>query len=203
MRTSDNGKNFIKSFEGYREFPYKATPTERDFTVGWGHYGADVDGCRNYSKAECEALFDSDIAKFENAVNSTIGKYLYTQNQFDAMVSFAFNCGAANLQRLWNGRSIADIPDAILLYNKAGGKVLAGLTRRRAAERELFLSDAPAMMPEYGDQVASWLDSVAVAVIDGKYGNGDARKAALGEWFYKEIQTRVNALVDSILYEEV
>ena len=60
-------------------------------------------------------------------------------NQRDALISFAYNCGAGSLRTLCKGRTAAQIAEAILLYNKAGGKVLAGLTKRRKAERELFL----------------------------------------------------------------
>ena len=62
-----------------------------------------------------------------------------SQNQFDALVSFSYNCGAGNLKKLVTGRTLPEIADAMLLYNKAGGKVYDGLTRRRKAERELFM----------------------------------------------------------------
>lgn len=78
-----------------------------------------------------------DLTKSEMYVEKTGLKL--NQNQFDALVSFTYNCGPGNLLKLVAGRTILQIGDAILKYNKAGGKVLKGLTRRREAERALFL----------------------------------------------------------------
>ena len=62
------------------------------------------------------------------------------QNQFDALVSFAFNCGAGNLKTLCHNRKLSVVAEKILLYNKADGKVLTGLVRRRKDEQALFLT---------------------------------------------------------------
>ena len=81
-----------------------------------------------------------DLAKYEKAVLNYDAIYHFNQNQFDALVSFTYNCGVGNLKNLTqNGkRTLAQISGKILLYNKAGGVVLRGLQRRRAAEKELF-----------------------------------------------------------------
>ncbi|MCD8050595.1 MAG: peptidoglycan-binding protein, partial [Clostridiales bacterium] len=63
------------------------------------------------------------------------------ENQLSALTSFAYNCGQDSLKTLCAGRTIAEIGEALLLYNKAGGKVLSGLTSRRKAERELYLTE--------------------------------------------------------------
>ena len=137
MKTSDAGINLIKSFEGLRLKAYKPVSTEKYYTIGYGHYGADVKPDMVISSEYAEALLRLDLDKFERAVNSY--ERNWNQNQFDALVSFAFNCGVANLKRLVTNRTNAQIAQKIVLYNKAGGKVLKGLVRRRAAEQELFM----------------------------------------------------------------
>lgn len=92
------------------------------------------------TEAKATELLKQDMEKFENAVNNCRAlTFKPNENQFSALVSFAFNCGAGNLKILVQGRSAAVVAEKMLLYNKANGKVLAGLTRRRKAERELFL----------------------------------------------------------------
>ena len=139
MKTGNAGYNLIIKYEGCRLTAYKPVPTEKFYTIGYGHYGADVKAGMTITKAEALKLLTNDIKKFENSVNN-LGLTL-TQNQFDALVSFAFNCGSANLNTLVRNRSLKEIADAMLKYNKAGGKVLRGLERRRKEERELFLKD--------------------------------------------------------------
>lgn len=137
MKTSQEGVNFIKQFEGVRLKAYKAIPTEKYFTIGYGHYGADVKQDMVITHAEAEAYLRIDLQRFEKAVNA-LGLPL-NQNQFNALVSFTYNCGAGNLKKLTANRTLPQIADAMLSFNHAGGKELAGLTRRRKAERELFL----------------------------------------------------------------
>ena len=138
MKTSQRGIDLIKQFEGCRLTAYKPVPTEKYWTIGYGHYGADVRIGMKISQMEAEAMLKVDLIRFETAVTST-GLTL-NQNQFDALVSFAYNCGAGNLKKLCEGRTLSQIADKMLAYNKGGGKVLAGLTRRRNAERALFLT---------------------------------------------------------------
>jgi len=138
MKTGAAGLNLIKTFEGCRLKAYKCVSTEKYHTIGYGHYGADVAANMTITQEQAETYLKSDLAKFEGYVNST-GMQL-DQNQFDALVSFTYNCGQGNLKKLIQNRTAAQIADALLLYNKSGGKVLAGLTRRRTAEKELFLS---------------------------------------------------------------
>jgi GH24 family phage-related lysozyme (muramidase) len=137
MKTGEAGINLIKSFEGLRLTAYKPVSTEKYYTIGYGHYGADVKQGMTITKDYADALLRLDLDKCERAVNSY--ERNWNQNQFDALVSFTFNCGVANLKRLVANRNNAQIAKAITLYNKAGGKVLKGLVRRREAEKELFL----------------------------------------------------------------
>ncbi|MFD2442947.1 glycoside hydrolase family protein [Bacillus sp. CGMCC 1.16607] len=136
MNLSSAGKNLIKRFEGCRLTAYKAVPTELHWTIGWGHYGPEIRKGQTITQAEADALFDKDVQRYVDAVNR-IG-FNFNQNQFDALVSFCYNCGPGNLLKLCLGKSITKISNDILLYNKSGGKVLAGLVKRRTAERELF-----------------------------------------------------------------
>lgn len=138
MKTSQIGINLIKQFEGCRLQAYKPVPTEKYYTIGYGHYGPDVAPGQIITQAQAEAFLLYDLARFEKAVNNTGIKL--NQNQFDALVSFTYNCGEGNLHKLIAGRTLPQIADTLLSYNKGGGKVLKGLTRRREAERTLFLT---------------------------------------------------------------
>lgn len=137
MKISKKGLELIKSFESCQLTAYKAVPTEKYYTIGWGHNGPDVKPGMVISNAQADAYLAVDIARFEKAVNDT-GLQL-NQNQFDSLTSFVYNCGVKNLKNLINNRTLPQIADAMLLYNKSGGKVLNGLVRRRNAERALFL----------------------------------------------------------------
>lgn len=145
MNTSKAGIALIKRYEGCRLQAYKPIPAERYYTIGYGHYGPDVAPNMVISQAEAEAILVNDLKKYEQAVNST-GLTL-NQSQFDALVSFAYNCGVGNLKKLVANRTPEQIADAMLLYNKGSGKVLPGLTKRRQEERALFLSSNPTGNP--------------------------------------------------------
>jgi len=135
MKISSKGINLVKQFEGCRLTAYRCPAGV--WTIGYGH----TDGVRQGQKisaAQAECFLRADMEKYEKKVDR-YNKYGWNQNEFDALVSFAFNVGSID-QLTGNGtRSRAVIADKMLLYNKGGGKVLAGLTRRRQAERALFL----------------------------------------------------------------
>lgn len=139
MKTSQNGIDLIKKYEGCRLTAYKAVSTEKYYTIGYGHYGSDVTKGMTITKAKAEELLKSDLAKFEKAVAGYNLNWI-NQNRFDALVSFAYNCGTGNLKSLLASgtRTAEQVSAKITAYNKAGGKVLAGLTKRRKAEKELF-----------------------------------------------------------------
>ena len=138
MKVSQEGINLIKQFEGVRLVAYKAVPTEKYYTIGYGHYGSDVSANMTITESQAEAFLRADLVKFEQKVNKYMPHYNFTQNEYDAMVSFAFNVG--NIDQLTaNGtRTMQQIADKITAYNKAGGKVLQGLVKRRQAEKDLF-----------------------------------------------------------------
>jgi lysozyme len=140
MRTSQNGVDLIKHFEGVRLDAYQCSAGV--WTIGYGHTRGVKPGAR-ITEHDAERMLESDIESFERGVLRHV-KVTLTQSQFDALVSFSFNVGlgalvhSALLRRL-NAGDIIGAADQFLRWNKAAGKVLAGLVRRRAAERALFL----------------------------------------------------------------
>lgn len=141
MKTSEKGVALIKKFEGCRLQAYKPVATEKYWTIGYGHYGPDVAPNAVISQMQADAYLRLDLEKFEKKVEQYNAKYLWTQNEFDALVSFAYNIGNINGLTANGTRSKQQIADKIPAYNKAGGKVLAGLTKRRTAEKEMFIGE--------------------------------------------------------------
>lgn len=137
MKTSSKGVSLIKSFEGCRLNAYKCPAGI--WTIGYGHTAGVKEGDK-ITQEEAEDLLRNDLIKYEKYVLKYDDIYKFNQNQFDALVSFTYNCGAGNLKNLTkNGtRTIAQISTKMLLYNKSGGVTLKGLQRRRNAEKELF-----------------------------------------------------------------
>ncbi len=141
------GLALIKQYEGCRLAAYRCAAGV--WTIGYGHT-AGVHSGMTITQAQADAYLQQDIAKFEGYVNNPAYVPItanLNQNQFDALVSFAFNLGAGNLRKLCKGRTAAQIPQAITQYCKANGKVLAGLRRRRAAEQALFNKPVSAATP--------------------------------------------------------
>ena len=138
MKTSQRGINLIKQFEGVRLTAYKCPAGV--YTIGYGHTRGVKRGMR-ITEEEASAYLTADLLNSEKAVERYDSVYHWNQNKYDALVSFTFNCGAANLRSLLrNGRrNRSHIAETLPLYRKAGGKVLKGLERRRAAEKALFL----------------------------------------------------------------
>ena len=137
MRTSQKGIDLIKKFEGCRLDAYKCPAGV--WTIGYGHTAGVACG-QKISPAQAEAYLRADLEKYEKKVEKYESRYRWTQNEFDAMVSFAYNLGSIDKLTANGTRAKDVIAEKILLYNKAGGKVLAGLTKRRQEEREMFLA---------------------------------------------------------------
>lgn len=187
---SVNGLNLIKSFEGCKLTAYKCLPEEKYYTIGYGHYGSDVTAGMKITKEQAEELLLQDCKKAIKKVNSFMGKYNFNQNQFDALVSFAFNVGSISQLTASGTRTLEQISSKITAYNKSGGRVIAGLVKRRAKEKELF--DTPT-----STAVKKSNEKIAKEVVAGKWGNGIARKTALTKagYDYKLIQSLVNKLL--------
>jgi lysozyme len=137
MKTNQAGIDLIASFEGLRLKAYPDPGTGGDpWTIGYGHT-KDVNKGDTCTQAQAEEWLREDLSDAEDAVNG-LGIEM-TENQFSALVSFTFNCGAGNLRKLMN-QGIKAVPQRILKWDKAAGKVMLGLIRRRRAEQQLFLS---------------------------------------------------------------
>lgn len=163
-KISQTGLQLIKNFEGCRLTAYKPVATERHWTIGWGHYGPDVKQGMTITQAQADAMLEKDMPKYEAYVNDP--SYVpitaqLNQNQFDALVSFCYNCGPGNLRTLCKSRTVTQIAQSITKYNKAGGNVLTGLVRRREAELKLFNTDC---REDDGDMA---MDKAKV-IVDGK-----------------------------------
>ena len=136
MKTSSAGIELIKSFEGCHLTAYLCPALV--WTIGYGHTAGVSEGMK-ITQTQADAFLKADLEKYEKYVTNT--GLVLNQNQFDALVSFTYNCGNGNLKKLIKNRSLGEIAEAILLYNKSNGTVLAGLVRRRQAERALFLKE--------------------------------------------------------------
>ena len=151
MQTRQAGVDLIKRFEGCRLTAYKPVAAEQYYTIVYGHYGADVKKGQTITQAQAEKLLKTDLVRYENYVKQYV-KFGVNQNQFDALVSFCYNCGVRSLQTLVRNRQPATVAEKMLLYNKdASGKVLTGLTRRQQTERKLFLT--PVQKQEVDDEM--------------------------------------------------
>lgn len=144
MNISENGLKLVKEFEGCSLHSYRCPAGV--WTIGYGHTGT-IDGKQivlgmQITKQKANELLAGDMQKFEKAVEDSPLSFKPNQNQFDALVSFAFNCGTGNLKKLVKDRTSHEVSEALLLYNKAHVNgvltVLSGLTRRRKAEQKLF-----------------------------------------------------------------
>jgi GH24 family phage-related lysozyme (muramidase) len=142
MRLGDRGADLIKSFEGFRSCPYRDAVGV--WTIGYGSTKGVGPTSRCISRAEAERRMRAEIdATYGQAVNA-LGLPL-NQNQFDALTSFVYNVGpgalaaSTGIGQALRKRQWRRAGDELLRWNRAGGRELAGLTRRRRAERELFL----------------------------------------------------------------
>uniref|UniRef100_UPI00307ACC8F lysozyme n=1 Tax=Zhenhengia sp. TaxID=2944208 RepID=UPI00307ACC8F len=147
MNISKVGLDLIKSFEGCQLKAYKCPAGV--WTIGWGTTEP-INGIKPHegmiiTQQQADELLIKNLKGYENAVNKYV-TYSINQNQFDALVSFAYNCGngalkTSTLLKKLNAGDVQGAANEFLRWNKANGKVLNGLTRRRQAERKLFLKE--------------------------------------------------------------
>nr|WP_315413852.1 lysozyme [uncultured Pseudomonas sp.] len=143
MHTSQKGVSLIKSFEGLRLNSYQDSVGV--WTIGYGATRGVTAGMA-ITNEQAERMLVNDIGRFEPEIERLV-KVALTQGQWDALVSFTYNLGAANLGsstllKLLNAGNYAGAADQFPRWNKAGGQVLTGLVKRRAAERSMFLGAA-------------------------------------------------------------
>ena len=141
MKISLEGLSLIKKFEGCRLKAYYCSGGV--LTIGYGHTGG-VKESDTITQEEAEKLLRGDIFKFEEYVQDSV-KVDLDQSQFDALVAWTFNLGPGNLRestmlKKLNNQEYESVPFEMRRWNKAGGKTLDGLIRRREAESLLFES---------------------------------------------------------------
>lgn len=136
---SQNGIDFIKKYEGCKLTSYKLQG-ETNFTIGYGHSNANIKQGQQITQEQAENLLKEDLKRFEQYVNSTCKDLKLNQNEFDALVSFTYNCGKGNLDKLVSRRTKQEIASHIVNYTKSGNSAnKKGLQKRRLEEQELFL----------------------------------------------------------------
>ena len=186
MNISEKGLNLIKEFEGCRLTAYYDSVSI--LTIGYGTTNADKDiigttivpGMKITQKTADEWLEKSVNNKYVPKVMKYDAIYHWNQNELDALTSFAYNIGSIDQLTANGTRSKLQISEKILAYDKAGGKTLAGLTRRRKAEKKLF--DTP-VTQQYNEgwiknDVGKWWYQYK----DGSYAVG--WKEIEGQWYY-------------------
>ena len=139
MKLGIQGLELIKTFEGLELNAYKCAAGV--WTIGYGHTKSVQEGMV-ISEDTANDMLMEELVEYENYVNTLVTVEL-NQNQFDAMVSWVYNLGSSNLQastllKVLNAGDYGGVPAQIMRWNKAGGKVLEGLTRRSQAEADLF-----------------------------------------------------------------
>lgn len=156
MQTNNAGLELIKRNEGCRLTAYRDVVNV--LTIGWGHTGPDVYEGMTITQAQADQMLVDRLSReFEPGVLAAIGNAETTENQFSAMVSLAYNIGVGRLDdpktpqneasgfkgstvaRMHRAGNYTAAANAFLLWNKAGGKIFAGLTRRRQEEADLYL----------------------------------------------------------------
>lgn len=208
MKTGSRGLNLIKSFEGCRLQCYHLD--DGVCTIGWGHTrplntcpGA---GSWIISQAQADAFLVQDVIRYEQAVSSWFTRS-FNQNQFDALVSFAYNLGGGIFQQYQWDRNASDsyILATIPKYNMPGTQFTQGLTRRRNAECDLFRTGAPVATPSTPKPpvapakgvVGRSIEALASEVQGGRWGSGDERKLKLGS-YYRGVQAIVDERAKAI-----
>ena len=140
MNIGQKGIDLIKHFEGCELNAYKCPAGV--WTIGYGHIKGVSEGM-SITQEQADQMLLDELKEYENYINELVTVNL-SQNQFDALVSWVYNLGPANLSastmlKVLNSGEYEDVPAQMKRWNKAGGKVLEGLIRRREAEACLFV----------------------------------------------------------------
>lgn len=194
MQTSPKGIHLIKTFEGLRLMAYLCPANV--WTIGYGHTTSAgppvVQPGMTITKVEAEEILRSDLIKYEAGVLKLV-KVPLTQGQFDALVSFAYNCGVgalakSTLLKRVNAGRFGDVPAELMKWTKAGGRELAGLVRRRRAEAALWRAvDERATLDPDESSAAPELPTPSKTMAKSREGNaalaagGAAAITAMGE----------------------
>lgn len=143
MKPSAACADFIRGFEKCSLRAYLPTPDDVP-TIGWGSTGADVKLGMCWTQEQADDRFERDLARFAAGVSAALAGAPTAQHEFDAFVSLAYNIGldafrkSTALKRHKEGKK-AGAAEAITWWDKQAGKTLRGLTRRRQAEKAMYL----------------------------------------------------------------
>jgi len=222
MHISDKGLALVRAFEsclepdGHGRFRAYICPAGK-LTIGWGHtndHGMHFNAGSAWTQAECDAELASDMKHFEAVVDRLV-KVPLEQHQYDALVSFAYNCGegalaGSTLLRKINAGDFEGAAREFQRWNRGGGVVLRGLVRRRASEALMFqgiadddfdgqpdklIAQKPAEpMPQQVDAPEEKPLSQSTIATGAKVGGG-----VLGTGIFAEIVNQITALPQSIL----
>lgn len=138
MKITERGLALIRRYEGCRNVAYRCPAGV--WTIGYGHTGPEVCEGLVWDMEQINLALRNDIVKYETKVNEYDHIYHWTQNEFDALVSFAYNLGSIKNLTNFGKRSRDEIRAVWCEYCHAGGKKLVGLERRRKEELALFNS---------------------------------------------------------------
>lgn len=191
MKTSQVGIDLIKRFEGCKLKAYRL-PGEKLWSVGYGHSGPDVRPNMTISQELADALLGLDLEKFERYVEKYVTAFPLTQAQFDACVSYCYNRGPKGMKQLADAsRTPEEMASNIIIYWGSAQRYKNALLKRRYAEQELFKSGMTMIRRKS-------VHEIALDVLGGKYGNGQARKDALKQagYDYAEVQREVNRIIE-------
>lgn len=141
MKISDVGIGLIKGYEGFSAKAYLCPAGK--ITIGYGHTGDELRMTDVVTRDRAEEILKMDLKWVEDAINKNVEVPL-KQNQFDALCSFVYNVGAgafakSTMLQLINRGQYDEVPTQLLRWTRAGGKVMAGLVRRRQAEADLWM----------------------------------------------------------------
>ena len=173
------GLALLKSLEGCRLTAYKLA-NEKYYTIGYGHYGADVKKGQTITQAEAEALFLKDLEKFEKHVDNVAVKKFgaLTPNQHAALTSYCYNRGLGGLKELIsNSDTLEAVARNFPIYWGSNQTYKTALINRRKKEQALFISEPTidVYYPRYGGS-SNLLDTIFRA-IGAPYGNVAKRKS--------------------------
>lgn len=196
MKASQKCIDYIKLNEGLCLKAYKCLPTEQYYTIGYGHYDKNIKKGDTITKEKAEELLKKDIVVFENNVNKYNKIYNFNQNQFDALVSFAFNVGSVDGLTAKGTRTLKEISEKILLYNKSGGKVIRGLSIRREEEKKWFDTPVKVATKETKKTTKEILTLIN-EIFNNKWGDGERRKKNVEKlgFNYTKIQNIINEIM--------
>jgi lysozyme len=154
MKMSEEGLDLIRESEGFRSRAYRDAVGV--WTIGYGHTSAagapEVKSNDEISREQAEVILARDVAAFAGGVERLV-KPILSDAQFSALVSFAYNVGlghfgSSGVLKAVNAGDFAAVPQRLALWNKASGRVLPGLVKRRAAEAALFMKDNATVLPK-------------------------------------------------------